>query len=66
MKCCFELHVRHVSGSRMVIQGTDGLSKGAMNAFGINSLVLRKHVPLHLTALERSSGLKEWIKSLIV
>ena len=55
----------HVSGSRIIVQGTDGLSRGAINAFGFNVLVFRNHVPLNLTALEHSSSLKEWIKSWI-
>ena len=63
MKYCFELYVTHVSGTRMIDQGTDGLSRGSVNTLGLNSQALRKHVPLNQRALERSNNLKEWMRS---
>ena len=59
MKYFVDLHVTHVSGSRMIAQGTDVLSRGAINAFGIKIIVLRKNVPLHLSEFERSCSVKE-------
>ena len=63
MKYSFYLCVTHVSGTRMITQGLDGLSRGVVNSLGLNGLALRKHVPLYQSTLERSSSLREWILS---
>jgi len=66
MKYCFDLHVIHISGSRMIEQGTDGLSRGALKLSNVEGkLAVRQYVPLHLNALQRSNGLVHWIKSWI-
>ena len=55
----FDLCVTHLSGSRTIAQGTDGLFRGTVNVRGLNGLFLRKHVSLHQSALQRSSSLRE-------
>lgn len=60
----FKLHVFHVDGTRMIEQGSDGLSRG----LPFEGLIGDKkdflsYLPLDKTALERSSKLKPWIKS---
>ena len=55
--------VFHVSGKRMQAQGTDGLSRGThMDSFSSEEDILSL-IPFNLSAIERSSNLKEWIMS---
>jgi len=54
-----QLHVVHIAGSRMMAQGTDGLSRGASWELE-NPLEL---VPLHRSSLERDPGLLPWLIS---
>jgi hypothetical protein len=59
----FTLHVYHISGTRMIESGIDGLSRGDKSegiAKGISTL---KFVPIHLNGMERSPKLLDWIKS---
>jgi hypothetical protein len=53
------LHVIHISGTRMMAQGTDGLSRGAAWETG-TPLAL---VPLHLSPFERDPHLLPWLTS---
>ena len=53
----------HVAGTRMIAQGTDGLSRGEMYEGVMNSQSMLSFVPLHLSALARSPALVEWINS---
>ena len=61
----FKLHVSHVSGSRMIASGIDGASRSDMGTGVFQGKDMLDFVPLHLTALERSPGLKNWISSWI-
>ena len=63
MKYCFEVFVIHVSGSRMITQGTDGLSRGSLKPSSLSSMSIKEYAPLHLTAIQRVPSLKQWIKS---
>ena len=54
--------ISHVSGKRMIRQGADGLSRGALNEEVMNGEDLMSFLPFHLSALDRSSTLEEWIK----
>jgi hypothetical protein len=54
------LHVLHVSGKRMIAQGTDGLSRGDHTEGVMQGRAMLEYVPLHLTAFERSPKLKDW------
>ncbi len=57
------LHVVHISGKRMVAQGTDGLSRGILTNGCLKGDAFLSFVPLHLSALERHSAVLPWVKS---
>lgn len=60
----FSMHMIHVSGRRMMHQGTDGLSRGMSNIKVMNGSAMHSHIPLHLNALERQdTELKAWVSS---
>ena len=64
MKYYFDLFVIHVSGKRMIQQGTDGLSRGALRLATVErSSAVRLHVPLNQLTTQRSPKLVEWIKT---
>ncbi len=65
MQAAIKLFVIHVAGSRMISQGTDGLSRGNLSKgiFAQSSISL--HIPLHLSALDRSVLLQSWVHSWI-
>lgn len=52
-----KLHVIHVAGSRMIAQGTDGLSHGDFTMGVMSGHPILSFVPLHLDALDRSPAL---------
>ena len=60
-----KLHVMHVSGKRMIAQGTDGLSRGNFLEGVLAGQSMKSFVPLHLSAIERSRTLVKWLKSWI-
>jgi hypothetical protein len=55
------IHVVHVAGKRMIDQGTDGLSRGDTSTGVMQRISMQQFVPLHLSALERSSALRPWL-----
>ena len=57
------LHVIHVAGTRMIDQGTDALSRGDLCEGVMVGQEMITFVPLHLSALERSPDLLDWIRS---
>ena len=57
------VHIVHVAGSQMIEQGTDGLSRGTHSQGVMRGMAMKAFIPLHLTALERSSSLAEWVES---
>jgi hypothetical protein len=57
------LHVIHVGGTRMVVEGADGGSRGDLNQGVMAGQLILEFVPLHLTALEQSDKLETWIWS---
>jgi len=63
MNQSLQLHIIHVAGSRMIQQGTDGLSRGLLTngVFGGQPMAL--HVPLHLDAIARHPPVLDWIRS---
>ena len=64
MKASFKLHVVHVSGSRMIEQGTDGLSRGISYEGLLGSRYnFLNYLPLHESAITRSSALLTWLQS---
>ena len=56
-----KLHLIHVAGSRMIVQGTDGLSRGDVGEGVMGGARMMSFVPLHLSVLERSPGMLQWI-----
>jgi hypothetical protein len=63
MECDAEIIVSHVSGSRMIAQGTDGVSRGLLTEGVTSGLDMLSFIPLHLSAIERSPSLKDWVSS---
>jgi hypothetical protein len=57
------IHMIHVSGTRMIAQGTDALSRGNYSDGVMGGAPLLRFVPLHLTACDRSPTLLPWIRS---
>jgi hypothetical protein len=55
------LHVIHVSGRRMIDQGTDGLSRADHSTGAVTGRDIRHWAPLNKGALERSLGLGTWL-----
>lgn len=60
------IHFVHVSGTRMIAQGTDGLSRGDLNEGVMKGDDILEFVPLHLSALERQPKLEGWIRSFVL
>jgi hypothetical protein len=63
MKYRCHIIVTHVSGKRMVAQGTDGVSRGHLKEGVSTGEDMLKFIPLHLSALQRSETLQDWIRS---
>jgi hypothetical protein len=63
MKCDADIVVSHVSGTRMIEQRTDGVSRGLLTEGVSAGLDMLAFVPLHLSALDRSPSLLSWVKS---
>ena len=55
------LHIIHVSGTRMIAQGTDGLSRGDHSSGVMQEKHMLNCAPLHLSAVERSRPLVRWL-----
>ena len=54
--------ISHVSGKRMIAQGTDGISRGAMNEGVMAGASMLGFIPLHLTAIQRQQNLRTWLE----
>ena len=58
-----QIHIFHVAGTRMIAQGTDGVSRGCLGQGVMAGDVMSAHIPIYLSAIDRvPSGLLEWIK----
>jgi hypothetical protein len=55
------LHMVHVAGTRMICQGTDGLSRGDRNVGVMAGESMLTFIPLHLSASDRSSSIVHWV-----
>ena len=62
MKYRTKLHFIHVAGTRMIAQGSDGLSRGNLSEGVMRGAVMDLFIPLNETAFERSATLKDWLK----
>jgi hypothetical protein len=58
------LHVIHVSGRRMIAQGTDGLSRADYSRGVMQGRAMTAYVPLHLSPLERKPDLRGWLEDI--
>ena len=56
------LHIFHVSGTRMIAQGTDGVSRGYLALGVMAGESMNDFIPIHLSATDRSPVLADWIK----
>ena len=63
MKYLCKVDLIHVAGTRMIQQGTDGLSRGDMYEGVMAGESMLTHMPLHLSGVERSLELVDWISS---
>ena len=55
--------VSHVSGTRMILEGGDGVSRGSLNEGVMAGEEMLSFIPLHLSAIERSPSLEDWIRT---
>ena len=58
----FTLHVIHVSGKRMCLQGTDGLSRGDWGSGSMRGIPLIEYLPINRSAFDRHPPLLAWIR----
>ena len=56
-----KIYIFHVSGKRMIKQGSDGLSRGNFTEGSMKGTSVLEYIPFNLTALERSATLKPWL-----
>ncbi len=63
MSAALQLHVIHVAGTRMIAQGTDGLSRGSLTEGIFSSQPMTLYIPLHLSVLDCSPSLLPWVQS---
>jgi hypothetical protein len=59
----WKIHVIHIAGTRMISQGTYGLSRGDMLAVVMGGANMLTSIPLDLTTVERQPDLMEWVDS---
>ena len=63
-KC--KIWLTHVAGTRMIAQGSDGLSRSNLTEGVMKGSSMLGFIPINKSALERSAVLKPWIESWIV
>jgi hypothetical protein len=63
MACDADVVVSHVAGSRMIAQGTDGVSRGLLSEGVTNGLDMLSFIPLHLSAVDRNPDIVQWIST---
>ena len=56
------VHVLWIAGTRMIEQGTDGLSRGDLNSGVMNGRDFLSFLPLNKSAFELSSSLEDWFR----
>ena len=63
MEYGFKEIVLHVAGTRQIAQGSDGLSRGALNEGIMKGADFLTFLDFHRSAVERSTKLLPWVKS---
>ena len=58
-----KINIFHISGTRMIAQGTDGVSRGFLGGGVMDGQSMTSFIPIHLGAVERHPLLVDWIKS---
>ena len=58
-----KVHIFHVAGTRMIEQGTDGVSRGCLAQGIMAGEAMLSFIPIHLSALSRSRLVEPWIRS---
>lgn len=66
MKSKFKIHFVHVAGSRMICQGTDGLSRGDLAEGVMKGASMLSFIPLHLNVFQRAKVVKKWMSQWIL
>ena len=61
MKEACKIHLSHVSGKRMIAQGSDGLSRGNLSEGVMRGAGMKGFIPINKTAFDRSSSLRKWL-----
>ena len=61
-RCGIKLHIFHVAGTRMIAQGTDGVSRGFLALGVMAGEAMSAFIPIHKSAVERSPEFLKWIK----
>ena len=56
------IHVVWVAGTRMIMQGTDGLSRGDCTSGVLTKGDFLSYIPIGLSASKRSNNIREWWK----
>ena len=64
MEGTLRIQVIHVDGTRMIAQGTGGLSRGLMTEGVMSGKEMMSFVTINLSAMQRSENITEWINSL--
>ncbi|KAI2495940.1 hypothetical protein MHU86_18550 [Fragilaria crotonensis] len=63
MRVGIKINVIHIAGTRMIAQGTDGVSRGFLGQGVMDGEAMSAFVPVHLSAVERSAqSLVPWIR----
>ena len=62
-KFSLKISVFHISGTRMIAQGTDGVSRGFFGGGVMAGEAMTSFIPIHLGAAERHPPILNWIKS---
>jgi hypothetical protein len=60
------LHLVHVSGKPMILQGTDDISRGCHLEGVMVGRPMLEFVPLNLSALDRSPSLVDWVNTFLI
>jgi hypothetical protein len=62
MASSLHIHVVWIAGTRMIAQGTDGLSRGDLTSGVMAGDSFLSHIPLSLGAFARSEPLRKWLE----
>lgn len=59
------LRIVHISGTRMIAQGTDALLRGDLTEGAMQGVPIASYLPFHLPSIDRSPALLSWLQSWI-